>query len=170
MYYTEISDYMGDFMKNQSLILITILIIALITISGGLYYYFFISDTILMKNQTFEDINVSVPSQSIFMVNPNSNTYSSGGMIGIWIIPFNTNNSSYSSIDDFSNDFIKEDMSEINITGLDTNAKAFVLDKDKNDIAILVTNNKKNMAVIIRTTNGEDLAVKMANSVVFPTN
>lgn len=155
-------------MNKKSLVLVIVGIGVCVLATGLMYDYFFVSNTVFMKNQTFEDIIVSVPSESIFFKNPNSNTYSSGGAYGVWVIPFNLNNSTYSGVDDFQHEFIKEDMSEINISNLIENAKAFVLDNDKNNVAIIITNNEKNMAVIIRTTNGQDLAVKMANSVIFP--
>jgi translation elongation factor P/translation initiation factor 5A len=158
----------GVFMNNKSLVLIVIGLGVCILVTGLMYDYFFVSNTVFMKNQTFEDINVSVPSESIFFKNPNSDMYSSGGAYGVWVIPFNLNNSSYSSVDDFQHEFIKEDMSEINISNLNDNAKAFVLNNSKNDVAVIITNDENNMAIIVRTTNGQDLAVQMANSVLFP--
>lgn len=155
-------------MDNKSLILIIVGLGACLLATGFMYDYFFVSNNVFMKNQTFEDINVGVPSESIFFKNPNSDMYSSGGAYGVWVIPFNLNNSTYSSVDDFQNEFIKEDMSQVNISNLNANAKAFVLNNSKNDVAIIVVNNGSNMAVIVRTTNGLDLAVKMANSVIFP--
>ncbi len=62
---------------------------------------------------------------------------------------------------------ILNNLTEINITNLSSNAKAFKWGQDENMTTIIVTNDEKDKAVFIVSVYNRDLAVKMANSVVF---
>lgn len=154
-------------MKNKYSVLLIFSVIVLIIFT--LNDYFIISDSSDIWVETFDGVNVSVPVASHFNINPDSNTYS-GGTTGvtIWITPY-VNNNTYSSIDDFFSSYMKgRSSSEIEIKGLNNNSKAFDFKPNSGITIILVSNDKKNKAIIIETASDRDWAVKIANSVVFP--
>ncbi|WP_297898925.1 hypothetical protein [Methanobrevibacter sp.] len=62
---------------------------------------------------------------------------------------------------------VLNNLTEIDVTNLSSNAKAFKWGQDENMTTIIVTNDEKNKAVFIVSVYDRDLAVKMANSVVF---
>ncbi|MCC7562764.1 MAG: hypothetical protein KO253_08080 [Methanobrevibacter arboriphilus] len=123
-----------------------------------------------MKNDTFDNINISVPIESHFNINPGTNTYSGGGMSTmILITPFNSNNSTFDNVGDFWSSYIEGDnVSLTKLDGLNNNSEAFISNSvNTGYFIILVKNNEENRAIVVETGD-EKLAVKMANSVVFP--
>lgn len=155
-------------MENKYLILIIIgIFISSIFAFGSSFYL--IDEHPLMKNMTFDEINVSVPAETLFNINPGTNTYSGGSGEAIWITPYNSKNSTYKNIEEFFSSYNKDrDVSEIKIKDLNNNSKVYILNDDKNYTIIMVSNNKKDMGMIIETSSNRNLIIQMANSIIFP--
>lgn len=154
-------------MSNKKLAVIIIVFVSIIAIISvvGVSYLFSPVDSISMKNESFEGVQISVPSNSLFTQESNGFT---DNIHGITIYTYVT------GVDEnFINELIDSEpilnnLTEINVSNLSENVKVFKWGQDENMTTIIVTNDEKNKAVFIVSVYDRDLAVKMANSVVFP--
>lgn len=155
-------------MKNKYLILIIFGIIITAVAAFGSSFYL-ISEHPFMKNMTFDEINITVPAETHFNINPGTKTYSGGSGEAIWITPYNPKNSTYKNIGKFFSSYIKDiNVTEIKIEDLSNNSKVYVRNEDKNYTIIMISNDKKNMGMIIETSNNRNLTIQMAKSIIFP--
>lgn len=153
-------------MNNKKLAAIIIIFVSILLIVSvvGFFYLFGPVDTNDMKNQTFEGVQVTVPSNSFFIQNSNEFTDNVNGI------------TMYTYVIGVDENFIKDltdsepilnNLTEINVTNLSENAIAFKWNQDESMTTIIVTNDKKDKAILILSVYDRDLAVKIADSVKF---
>ena len=171
-------------MKNKHIaILIIFLIVVVAGVFGGLFYLFNSSlnslvsidydfDSLangVMKNETFGDVKISVPENITFrMSNDSTNSsvprsYESD--VGIYILVY----SEYltkENIDFMIQEYVEtNNFTEIKLDGLFGNSKAYT--GPYNTKEVIIVNDEGNKAVFLTVPTSDELAVKMANSVVF---
>lgn len=171
-------------MKNKHIaILIIFLIVVVAGVFGGLFYLFNSSlnslvsidydfDSLangVMKNETFGDVKISVPENITFrMSNDSTNSsvprsYESD--VGIYILVY----SEYltkENIDFMIQEYVEtNNFTEIKLDGLSGNSKAYT--GPYNTREVIIVNDEGNKAVFLTVPTSDELAVKMANSVVF---
>lgn len=138
-------------MKINTHILFLIIVIGII--SAGIVGASFMNSDTSMKQEVFDGITVSVPSNSNF-VKVGDGVYKDENN-GITITTFKNNNSMI--------DFLKN-TKKSKIVPLENQPPQSVAFKKGNSISILVTNGKEGMSI---STNDGKLTSKMANSIVF---
>lgn len=172
-------------MENKYLVLIIIAAIAILSIFSVFGFYFItsqISDTSMeigsnyndsnLKNVTFGEINVSVPADLTFKNTDTNNIYfgesfeSDNNMIFIESYSRNSNGDNLEQL--FSDGFKTSEFSETSLDGLPKNSKAYADTKYPEIIYIIVMNENKDQGIVLTVVGNEQLAIKMANSVVFP--
>lgn len=146
--------YSGDLMKmdNQVLFLLAIVII----ISLALLGVTFASNDSTLKQETFDGIRVSVPSDSNF-VKTGDGAYRDS-VYGITINTFKNNDSMINFLKNFKT---------AKVITLDNQPPQSVAFKNGDDVSILVTNGKEGVAI---ATKDSKLTSKIGNNVVFSNN
>jgi flagellar basal body-associated protein FliL len=151
--------------RNFAIILVVVIVFLVIVSAVGFFYFLSPGSSDSMKNETFDNVVISVPSNVDF-VKTDLNIYEDG-LKGISVYLY-TAGTDENFIDELiRSEPVLNNLTEINITNLSSNAKAFKWGQDENMTTIIVTNDEKNKAVFIVSVYDRDLAVKMANSVVF---
>ena len=151
--------------KNFAIILVVIIAFLVVVSAVGVFYFLSPASSDSMKNETFDNVIISVPSNVNFAKN-DLNIYED--MIkGISIYTYTTGTDKSFIEELIRSEPILNNLTEINITNLSSNAKAFKWGQDENMTTIIVINDEKDKAVFIVSVYDRDLAVKMANSVVF---
>lgn len=162
-------------------IVLIVLIVIVVGFAGGLFY-FFVSpmnseipidlDAINngdMKNKTLGDVKISVPENSTFKLSDDSSEsnvprfYDSD--IGIYIMVYGEYMTK-KDIDSTIQEYVENNKCrEIKLKGLSENVKAYKNPYD--ETVIVVVNGEGNKAVFLTIPYSDEIAVKMANSVIF---
>lgn len=171
-------------MKNKYLTLIIIVVISIFSIvsivglnnidsliSGSLFKTIPTTD-LPLKNETFDGVKISVPADATFKNTTIQNlTYPQSFEAKEYPIYIDTyiTNLTKKNIDYIIPSSIEaNNLTEINLSGLSKNAKAYLNPAYNDTIIIIIINDKENKAVHLMVDGNEKFAVKMANSVVFP--
>lgn len=147
--------------KNKKISIIVIIII-IIAASIGISYYIIQNSQIEMKNQTFDDVTLSVPLDSIFTKNKGDSYQNQNRSIIIGTMDKTTFNS-FSSMALENTSFKK-----ISIENLRADAESY--SDTKNIIVIIPNSDKTRYASISIENNSQDtekVAVLMSNSLFF---
>lgn len=118
-----------------------------------------------LKNETFGGINISVPTDLTFKnTDPHDIYYGESFESNNNMIFLETYNKNFNAKDIF-NGF--KNYSKVNLKGLHENANAYTDPQYEDLLYIIVTNENKTQGIVLTVVNNQELAIKMANSVMF---